>query len=87
MVFKGVDPSKASGPASKGIAEDKTFFWPGTVALLQKFGKLNPDSRFVDDKLRFKKDGFDKPITLSSEAQSFEGNYTIISENKIRTKE
>ena len=87
MIFKGVDPSKPAGAASKGIGEDKSFFWPGTTALLQKFGKFNPDSRFVDDKLRFKKEGFDKPITLSSEAQSFEGNYTIISENKIRTKE
>jgi hypothetical protein len=87
MIFKGVDPSKPTGAASPGISQNNTFFWPGTTAMLQKFGKFNSDSRFVDDKLRFKKDGFEKPITLNSEAQSFEGNYTIISENKIRTKE
>jgi hypothetical protein len=87
MIFKGVDPTKPSGAATPGIGADRSYFWPGTTALLEKFGKMNPDSRFVDDKLRFKKDGFDKPVTLSSQAQSFEGNYTIIAENKIRTKE
>lgn len=87
MIFKGVDPAKPSGPITPGIDKDRSYFWPGAAALFEKFGKMNPDSRFVDDKLRFKKDGFDKPITLSSVAQSFEGNYTIIAENKIRTKE
>lgn len=87
MVFKGVDPNKKSGATDVGITDSNTYFWPGANALSTKFAKLKTDGRFVDDKLRFKHDGFDQPISLVDEPTSFESAYTVIAENKVRYKE
>lgn len=87
MVFKGVNPLQESGAAATGVDSAFTYFWPGAGALSAKFGKLESQSRFVDDKLRFKSQGYDKPVVLSTSGQTFEDNYTIVSQNRIRTKE
>lgn len=86
FAFKGVDSTKQKGAVDKGISNSRSYFWPGASALSAKFGKLNPDSRFVDDKLRFKTTGFDQSVSLGAEPLSFEDNYTIIAANTIRTK-
>jgi hypothetical protein len=87
MVFKGVDTSKKSGATDEGITESNTYFWPGATALSGKFAKLKSTDRFVDDKLRFQKDGFDTPTDAVDSPTSFESAYTIVAKNKIRYKE
>ena len=87
MLIRGVDPAKKAGAVSSGVAEDKSYFWPGIQSLLSKFGKLESTSRYVDDKLRFKKEGFDNPVVLTPTALPFENNYTIITKNGIRSKD
>ena len=87
MIIRGVDTSKLTGAASSGVAVDKSYCWPGAQALAAKFGKLESTSRYIDDQLRFKKEGFENPVVLTAEAISFEDNYTIIAKNGIRSKE
>lgn len=87
LVFKGVNPNQKSGAATPGISESNTYFWPGAAALSGKFAKLKSSDRFVDDKLRFQKEGFDSPLSLTEDPTSFESSYTIVAENKLRYKE
>jgi len=87
MIFKGVDTSVETGATSQGVSSDKTYFWPGAKALVKKFGKFNSNKRYVDDKLRFNKNGYDQPVSIDPEAASFQDNYVVISKNGLRTKE
>jgi len=87
MVFRGVDPLVPAGPASDGVDKSKSFFWPGVSALSEKFGSMKFDQRFVDDKLRFKNTGFDKPISLLDAPSSIQDKYRVIRKNELRTKE
>lgn len=87
MVFRGVDPTAPAGAASDGVDSAKSFFWPGAAALSKKFGAMKFEQRLVDDKLRFKNTGFDKPISLLDSPSSIEDKYRIIRKNEIRTKE
>ena len=82
--FKGIS---ATGPSSaSSIDPAQSYCWPGALALSSKYGKLNNNSRFVDSKLLFKKDGFEEPIDLIDAPKSFEKNYVIIRSNQIRSK-
>jgi hypothetical protein len=76
-----------SGPTPEGVSNDKTYFWPGAKSLVEKFGKFNFNRRYVDDKLRFNKEGYDKPVSIVPEATSFQDNYVVISKNGLRIKE
>ena len=87
LIFKGVDPTQETGAAPEGVSKSRSYFWPGASALSSKFGNFSSGSRFVDDKLRFKSQGFGQPVTLSAAGQSFQDNYTVISQNGIRTQE
>jgi hypothetical protein len=87
LVFKGVDTNVQSGPTPEGVSNDKTYFWPGAKSLVEKFGKFNFNRRYVDDKLRFNKEGYDKPVSIVPEATSFQDNYVVISKNGLRIKE
>jgi hypothetical protein len=87
LIFKGVDINKKFGETDAGVTESKTYFWPGATALSGKFAKLKAADRFVDDKLRFQKDGFDTPTDAVDSPTSFESAYTIVAKNKIRYKE
>jgi hypothetical protein len=87
MLFKGVDSKAESGAASPGVSKERSYFWPGASALTSKFGNFSSGSRFVDDKLRFKSQGFGQPVVLGAAGQSFQDNYTVIAQNGIRTQE
>ena len=87
MIFKGVNPKKPAGATAPGVSKTNSYFWPGAEALNAKYGKFEFNGRYVDDKLRFKKDGFDTPISAAPSAKSFEGNYVIVSTNAIKTKD
>lgn len=86
LVFKGVDPTKKSGTTSPGITDSNTYFWPGATALSGKFAKLKTSDRYVDEKLRFQKEGFDAPLAPIDSPTSFESAYTVLTENRLRTK-
>lgn len=83
LAIRGVP---TSGAGKDGVSSDQSYCWPGVQALEAKFAKLKPDSRFVDSNLAFKADGFDQPLKLLDNPDSFAGNYTVIRENFIRTK-
>ena len=87
MVFRGVDPAVPAGAASDGVDNSKSFFWPGAGALSQKFGAMKFEQRLVDDKLRFKNTGFDKPISLVEAPGSIQDKYRVIRKNQLRTKQ
>lgn len=86
MIFKGVD-STSKTQASPGISASNSYFWPGAKALMDKFGKLGTEGRYVDGKLRFKATGFDTPLEVGQELKSFEGNYTVATPNGIKSKQ
>jgi hypothetical protein len=86
MTLRGVDPNSESGPASPGVTDSLSYFWPGAQALSGKLGKLaGSDGRFVDDKLRLKAEGFDAPVAPVEAATTFEGNYFIPVRNQVRS--
>jgi hypothetical protein len=75
------------GPGSSGVSPDQSYCWPGQQALEFKFGKLSNESRFINDNLTFKRNGFDQSLKLLDNPESFQENYRIIAANKLRTKE
>jgi hypothetical protein len=83
----GIRGVPISGPGEDGVSLDQSYCWPGVQALDKKFAKLKPEVRFVDDKLAFKSEGFDQPLKLLDNPDSFVGNYTVIRENTIRTRQ
>ena len=84
LEIKGVS---VAGTGQTGVSADQSYCWPGLQALEAKFGKLSLNSRYVNDNLTFKRDGFDQPLKVLDNSTSFEGNYQIIRSNSIRIKE
>lgn len=83
----GVRGVPLAGVGQDGISSDQSYCWPGVQALEAKFAKLGNESRFVNNNLTFKSTGFDQPLKVLDNPSSFEGNYQIIRNNSIRTKE
>lgn len=84
LKIKGV---KLAAAGREGISDDQSYCWPGLQALQKKFGKFKTSSRFVSPTLSFKKDGFDQPLELLDTPVSFDGSYTVIRTNSVRTKQ